>query len=183
VSNVSLLLKCFVPQFFFYGHEFIDLQFRVLPHFKSSDIILGLPALKQLNVAIHPSLNTLTMGDFTINCNREARRNSCTIVDSDKMNQIIVKQARNKKDPSDVFLISLHFVEDLASVKSDFGDQFDQQLKQLITEFADVTEEPQGLPPHRGHVNHQVKLTGYPPRQRRNILSVPNYEEVKRQCT
>jgi hypothetical protein len=31
------------------GHEFTDLQFRVLPHFKSSDIILGLPALKQLN--------------------------------------------------------------------------------------------------------------------------------------
>jgi len=28
------------------GHELIDLQFRVLPHFKSSDIILGLSALK-----------------------------------------------------------------------------------------------------------------------------------------
>jgi uncharacterized protein YciU (UPF0263 family) len=70
------------------------------------------------------------------------------IVDFDKMNQIIVKQARNKKDPCDVFLISLHFAEDLTSVKSDFGDQFDQQLKHLITEFADVREEPQGLPKH-----------------------------------
>ena len=28
------------------GHEFTDLQFRVLPHFKSLDIILGLLALK-----------------------------------------------------------------------------------------------------------------------------------------
>ena len=28
------------------GHEFTDFQFRVLPHYKSSDIILGLPALK-----------------------------------------------------------------------------------------------------------------------------------------
>jgi len=28
-----------------------------------------------------------------------------------------------------------------------------------------------------------VKLTGYPPRQRRNILSVPENEELKRQCT
>jgi hypothetical protein len=55
------------------------------------------------------------------------------------MNQIIVKQARNKKDPVDVFLISLHFVEELATVKSDFGEQFDQRLKNLITEFADVT--------------------------------------------
>jgi hypothetical protein len=28
-----------------------------------------------------------------------------------------------------------------------------------------------------------VKLTGYSPRQRRNTLSVPEYEELKRQCT
>jgi hypothetical protein len=68
------------------------------------------------------------------------------------MNQISVKQARNKKDPVDVFLVSLHFAEELATVKSDFGEQFDQQLKHFITEFADVTEEPQGLPPHRGHL-------------------------------
>jgi hypothetical protein len=95
------------------------------------------------------------------------------------MNQIIVKQARNKKDPVDVFLISLHFAEELATVKSDFGEQFDQQLKHRITEFADVTEEPQGLPPHRGHLDHEVKLTGYPLRQRRNRLPVPSeYEEL-----
>jgi len=50
-------------------------------------------------------------------------------------------------------------------------------------EFADLTEEPQGLPPHRGRLDHKVKLTGYPPRQRRNILSVPEYEESRRQCT
>ena len=159
------------------------MQFRVLPHFEGSNIILGLPALKQLNVVIHPSLNTFTIEDFTINCNRESRRFSCMIVDSDKIDQIIVKQARNKKDPSDFFLISLHFAEDLVSVKSDFGDQFDQQLKQSITEFVDVTEEPQGLSPHRGHLDHKVKLTGYPPRQRRNRLSVHGYKELKRQCT
>jgi hypothetical protein len=99
------------------------------------------------------------------------------------MNQIIVKHARNKKDPVDVFLISLYFAEELATVKSDFGEQFDQQLKQLIAEFADVTEELQGLPPHWGHLDHKVKLTGYPPRQRRNGLSVHEYEELKRQCT
>ena len=96
------------------------------------------------------------------------------------MNQIIVKHARNKKDSVDVLLISLHFAEELAIVKSDFGDQ---QRKHLITEFADVGEEPQGLPPHRGHLDHKVKFTGYPPRQRRNILSMFEYEELKRQCT
>jgi hypothetical protein len=164
--------KVFCPSVFTIdGHEFVDLQFRVLPHLKISDIILRLPALKQINVIIHPSLNIFAMGDFTINHNLESRRISCMIVASNKMDQIIVKHAKNKKNPSDVFLISLHFVEDLASVKSDFEDQFDQQLKQLITEFVDVTEEPQGLPPHRGHLDHKVKLTGYPPRQRRNRLS------------
>jgi len=46
--------KMFCPSVFTIdGHEFTDLQFRVLSHFKSSDIILGLPALKQLNVLIH----------------------------------------------------------------------------------------------------------------------------------
>ena len=104
------------------GHEFTDLQFRVLPHFKSSDIILRLTTLKQLDVVIYSSLNAFTMGDFTINCNRESYRISCMIVDYDRMDQIVVKQARNKKNPSNVFLISLHFAEDLASVKNDFGE-------------------------------------------------------------
>ena len=105
------------------------------------------------------------------------------IEDSDKMNQIIAKHVRNKKKPSDVFLISLHFAEGLASVKYDFEEQFDQQLKHLIAEFADVTEEPQGLSPHPGHLDHTVKLTGYPLRHRRNRLSVCEYEELNRQCT
>jgi hypothetical protein len=131
------------------GHDFTDFQFRVLPHFKGSNIILGLPALKKLEVAIQPNLNSFTMGDYRVQCNRESRRIYCLIVDNDKMNQIIVKQTRNKKDIVDVFLISLHFAEELAIVKSEFGEQFDQQLKHLVTELADVTEGPQGLPHHR----------------------------------
>jgi hypothetical protein len=69
-----------------------DLQFRGLPHFEISHIIFGLLALKQLGVFIHPSLNTSSiMGNFIINCNRESRRISHMIVDSDKMDKIIVK--------------------------------------------------------------------------------------------
>ncbi len=75
-----------------------------------------------------------------------------------------------------VFLISLYFDEELAIVKSDFGEQLDQQLRHLVMEFADITEESQGLPPHRRHLDHKVKWTGHPPRQRRNILSIPEYE-------
>ncbi len=83
--------------------------------------MLGLPALKKLNVVVHPSLNYFTMGDYTIKCDRESRRISCLIIDIDKMNQIIAKHASNKKDPLYVFVIFLYFVEELATVKSDFG--------------------------------------------------------------
>ena len=62
------------------------------------------------------------MGSITINCNRESRRNSCMIVDSDKADKLFVKQAQNKKNPSDVFHISLHFSEDVVIVKSDVGE-------------------------------------------------------------
>jgi len=59
--------KLFCPaDFTIDGHDFTDLQFRVLPRFKGSDIILGLPALKKLQVDIHPNLNSFTMGDYTI---------------------------------------------------------------------------------------------------------------------
>jgi hypothetical protein len=55
--------KVFCPSVFTIdGHEFIDLQFRDLPHFKISDDILGLPTLKQMGVVMHPSLNTFFYG-------------------------------------------------------------------------------------------------------------------------
>jgi hypothetical protein len=73
--------KLFCPTgFTIDGHVFTDLQFRVLSHFKGSDIILGLRALKKLEVAVHSNLISFTMGDFTVQCNRESRRISCLIV-------------------------------------------------------------------------------------------------------
>jgi len=57
------------------------------------------------------------------------------------------------------------------------------QLKELVTEIVDVTQEPQGLPPHRGIFDHKIRLTAYPKRQRRNRLSAPEHEELKRQST
>jgi hypothetical protein len=93
--------------------------------------------------------------------------------DSKKLDQIIFKQARNKKKPSDAFLISLHLAEELPTIKIIFGEQLNKQVKQLITEFADVTEEPKELiPHHREHLNHKLKLIVYPSRQRRNRLSL-----------
>ena len=51
-----------------------------------------------------------------------------------------------------------------------------------MTEFADVTQEPQGEPPHRGTIDHKIRPTAYPKGQRRNRLFVRKYEELKRQC-
>ena len=65
----------------------------------------------------------------------------------------------------------------------DFGPELYTQLRKLVTEFADVTQEPQGLHPHKGIFDHKIRLTAYPKRQRRNRLSVPEYEELKIQCT
>ena len=91
-NNASLRPKLVCPAMFTIdGHDFTDLQFGVLPYFKGFDIILGLSALKKLEVAIHPNMNSFTMGDYTVQCDRESRRISCLMVDTDKMNQTIVK--------------------------------------------------------------------------------------------
>ncbi len=69
------------------------------------------------------------------------------IVDSDKMSQIIVKQDQNTKSSSWVFLLSLHYVEELANAKSDFVEQLAQRLKYCFTKFAYVTKEHTGYHP------------------------------------
>ncbi len=67
--------KLFCPTVFTIdGHVFTNSKFRVLPHFKGSDIILGLRALKKLETIIHHNLNSFTMGDYIVQCNRELRK-------------------------------------------------------------------------------------------------------------
>jgi hypothetical protein len=58
------------------------------------------------------------------------------------MQKILAKTARNKHTESELLLVSLHFSEELESIKTDFGPELDTQLKKLVTEFADVTQEP-----------------------------------------
>ena len=71
--------------------------------------------------------------------------------------------------------MSLHFAKELECIETDFGPELDTHLKELVTEFANVTREPQGLPPHRGIFDHTIRLTAYPKRQRCNHLSDPGY--------
>ena len=64
--------KIFCPTVFTIdGHDFSGLEFRVLPHFKSADIILGLPSLRDLDVTIHPNSNEFTVKNVTVGCHRE----------------------------------------------------------------------------------------------------------------
>jgi hypothetical protein len=77
----------------------------------------------------------------------------------------------------------MQFKEDMETTKFDICEQFDRQLKELITEFAEATQESEGLPSHRDMLDHTIKLNCYPPRQRRKRLCVPECEELKRQRT
>jgi len=70
------------------------------------------------------------------------------------MHKIAAKAARSKHTESELFLVSLQFAEELESVETDFGLKSDTQLKELVTQFVDATQEPQGLPPHRGIFDH-----------------------------
>jgi hypothetical protein len=67
----------------------------------------------------------------------------------------------------------------LESIKTNFGSELDTQLKELLIEFADVAQEPQGLPFHREIFDHEIRLADYPnKRQRRSRLSFPEYAEL-----
>ena len=99
------------------------------------------------------------------------------------MEKVMNKASKSKKQTSDFFVVSLQLAEQIASVKTDFGSEYDDEIKSLIEEFEDITRDFKGLPPHRGKYDHKVKLTGTPRRQRRNRLSVPEFEELKKQCT
>jgi len=59
---------------------------------------------------------------------------------------------------SELFPVSLRFVEELESIKTDFVLELDTQIKELVAEFADVTQEPQGLP-HGGIFDHTIRFT------------------------
>lgn len=105
------------------------------------------------------------------------------LIDGDKLAKTFNKANRSKKQTSDFFVISLQLAEQIASITTDFGPEYDEQLRAMVDEYEDITKEFSGLPPDRGQYNHKVRLTGTPKRQRRNRLSPPEFAELKRQCT
>jgi hypothetical protein len=131
--------------------QFLGLNLTMLPHLKCVDSIFGLPTLKELNLSIQSSEGMVLIDDIPFLCESQSRRVSCFLVESAKIiHKILAKAARSKHTESELFLVSFHFAEELGSIKIDFCPKSDVQLKELLTEFADVTQEPQGLPPHKG---------------------------------
>ena len=97
------------------------------------------------------------------------------------MQKILAKAARNKQTEIALFLVSIHFAQEFEYIHIDFNPELDTLLlKELVTEFFDGIQEAQGLPPHRRIFDHKICFTAYPKRQRRNRLSVPEYEKLKR---
>jgi len=95
---------------------------------------------------IQPSNNLVMINDQLFPCESQPSRISCLLVDSSKMQKFLTKATRNKHNECELFQVSLHFAEELQTIKTDLSSELDTKLKELITEFADVTQEPQGLP-------------------------------------
>ena len=98
--------------------KFTRLNFTVLPHLECVDFIFGLPAMKVLNMSFQPSNRSVLIGDIPFACESQPRRVSCLLVDSSKIEKILAKAVRNKHTESELFLMSLHFSEELESIKN-----------------------------------------------------------------
>jgi hypothetical protein len=79
-------------------------------------------------MSIQPSNDLVLIGGMPFPCESQPRRVSCLLVNSYKMKKILTKGARNKHTKSELFLVSLHFSEELESIKTNFGPESDIQL-------------------------------------------------------
>jgi hypothetical protein len=118
--------KTFSPTNISIGQKnFTGLSFIVLPHLKCVDFIFGLLAMKELNMSIQPSKDMVLIGDIPFVCKSQPRRVSCLLVESSKMHTILAKAPRSKHKKSELFLVSLHFAEELEYIKTYFDPELD----------------------------------------------------------
>ena len=80
----------------------------------------------------------MLIGDISFICESQPRRFSCFMVDSSKMHKVLRKAARDKHIESELLLVSLHFTEELESIKTEYGPELDTRLNEIATEFADA---------------------------------------------
>ena len=88
--------KLFIPKsLIINGIDYSGIQFRVLPHLKCADIILGLPAQKALDMIIKPKENIVSINGVDISSQSENRRVSCQTIDCDKLEKVMKKASRS----------------------------------------------------------------------------------------
>ena len=176
--------KIFIPKHLSVnGIDFSGIQFYVLPHLKCADVILGLPAQKAMDMIIYPKEESINVSGIDVPCIPQDRRVSCMLIEDNKLDKVFRKASRSKKQTTDFFVISLQLAEQIAAIETDFGSEYDEEIRSLVKEYEDITQDFKGLPPDRGPWNHKIRLTGTPRRQRRNRLSPPEFAELKKQCT
>ena len=84
--------KVFIPKsLIINGTDYSGIQFRVLPHLKCADIILGLPAQKALDMVIRPKENIVSINGADVSSQSEDRRVSCQVIDCDKLEKVMKK--------------------------------------------------------------------------------------------
>ena len=162
------------------GINYSGIQFRVLSNLKAADVILGLPAQRSTKMTICPASDSVVIDGAVIPCLKQDRHVDCFLMDCKGIEKLLRKQSR--KQTADFFLVDIKQVVDEALVTSDFGPEFDTKLRKLLDEYTDVSSVFTGLPPSRGIFDHKIQFTKEPRRQRRNRLSLPEFEELKRQC-
>ena len=59
--------------------DYCGIQFRVLPHLKAADVILGLPAQKAMDMIIRPKNGTISIAGIEVSCSTQDRRVSCLL--------------------------------------------------------------------------------------------------------
>ena len=76
---------------------------------------------------IRPTAKTISFNGAKIPCTTEDRRVSCFLLDGDKMEKVMNEASKSKKQTSDFFVVSLQLAEQIASVKTDFGFEYDDE--------------------------------------------------------
>ena len=143
------------------------------------DIILGQPWLTRENPDIDWAARVVkdrTSGRLLAACEEYTVPVSVRLLDATTMAKSL------RKEPLEVFVVGIRKVlDDIHDLKSDQNEQWTNQLREHLEDFADIIAEPQGLPPER-EWDVSINLeSDIPPKERTYRMSPAELREVKSQ--
>lgn len=159
--------------------------FYVIPMSKAYQIVLGMPWLSSVNPQIDWQEGSLAIrldsGSTVVLCSAERRAEEDP---SFLLSAAQLKNAQRAGEVEEMWLACVRSVEDgCLSVSS--AAEAQRLATELVSQFADVFEEPKGLPPDRGGLNHKiVTVPGASPSSKAPYrLSDAEYRELHAQLT